>query len=513
LVSLLISAGSLGVAAAAGCDVLPTPQSVVPQKGFCRVGDFVALSFKITPDVQIPSKELAEAIVGKGVNIRQVSTVDTVLAPESYALTVSGTGAEITASSYSGLIYGLQTLAQLVSDKNEVECVTISDTPRCGWRGFMLDSGRQWQSVETIKKYIDMASMLKLNRFHWHLTEGLGWRPEIKAYPNLTEIGANVGHAPGQKGCYSREQMAEIVEYAAQRAVQIVPEIDIPGHSEAALVAYPWASCTGSDIKVPEVGFSDNIFCAGKDTTIAMLETILDEICDIFPSEYIHIGGDEAPKGNWDKCPHCIGRINNLGLKDSHDLQLWLAARMATHLKTRNRKAVMWGDVVYSIGYPLPDNCVVQWWNFRSKGDLAVRNALKSGLEVILSPNYYNYLNFPVTPWAGYSAERTFDLEDAYCRNPMTAVLDEDNPLVLGATCALWTDYGVTESMIDSRVFPRIFALTQRMWHRGEELTYEALCARIAKVRPFFEKRGFCFGPADRAEAANYYWSICQPVP
>ena len=487
-----------------GCGVLPTPQSIIRHEGEYSLRDTVCITFVHSPDLHIPSKSVVEAIVGRNAEIRHKSCEQAVnMANEAYRLTISGDGADITASDYSGLIYALQTLAQLTAGHKTVDCMTVSDSPRCAWRAFMLDSGRQWQSIESIKKYIDMASMLKLNRFHWHLTEGLGWRPEIMAYPDLTSIGSNVGTRPGQTGYYTRTQMMEIVEYARQRAVQIVPEIDMPGHSEAALAAYPWASCAGKDIKIPETGFSDNIFCAGKDTVIVMLKTILNEICDIFPSEYIHIGGDEAPKGNWDKCPHCIKRIKDVGLNDSHDLQLWFAAQMAAHLKSIGRKAILWGDVMDSPGYILPDNCVVQWWNFRKDGDLAVRNALKSGHEVILSPNYYNYLNFPVTPWAGYGPDRTFDIEDAYLRNPMSVVLDKADPRVIGATCALWTDYEVTERMIDSRVFPRIFALIQIMWHTGTEISLDELRADIDRLRPFFESRGFSFGPAAASQPAE----------
>lgn len=500
--------GALPAGASSDCGgTVPSPQSLEAHGINFEIPDTIQLDLIISHEVEMPSQQLMADIVGREVKVNGRKAITEIMPPESYNLSLTANGATISAPDYRGLIYSLQTLAQLTAGRDTAECVTIADSPRCGWRGFMLDSGRQWQPVACIKKYINMASMLKINRFHWHLTEGLGWRPEIKAYPLLTTTGANVGSGRGQQGYYSREDMRELVEYASQRGVEIVPEIDMPGHSEAALISYPWAACYGDSIKVPETGFTDNIFCAGKDTTIAMLRTILDEICEIFPSEYIHLGGDEAPKGNWDKCPECRKRISENGLKDSHDLQLWFAAQMADHLKSKGRKAIFWDDVVGSPGYGLPDNCAVQWWNFRRNGDIAVRNALKLGHEVILSPNYYNYLNFPVTPWAGYNTDRTFGLEDAYLRNPITEMLQEENPKILGATCALWTDYGVTEDMIDSRLFPRILAIAQRMWHKGEELSYEEMCRNIDNVRMLFESRGFGFGPADKKQSQEFDWS------
>ena len=221
-----------------------------------------------------------------------------------------------------------------------------SDSPRTPWRCFLLDSGRQYQKISTIKKYIDMVSLLKMNYFHWHLTEGLGWRIEIKQYPRLAQIGGSVGKGEEQQGFYTQKEIQEIIEYASERNITVVPEIDMPGHAEAALSAYPELGCFGQPVEVPQHGFTQNIFCAGKEEVLHFLKNILDEVCAIFPSPYIHLGGDEAPKGNWDKCPDCQKRIAAMNLKDSHDLQLWFSAQMADYLKSKGRKAIFWGDVV-----------------------------------------------------------------------------------------------------------------------------------------------------------------------
>lgn len=431
--------------------------------------------------------------------------------PEGYSLTVDSTGISIEAKGKEGFLYAIRTLQQWGSrdeaGRPVFEGIGITDWPRVSWRGFMLDSGRQYQSVATIKKYIDMASMLKMNIFHWHLTEGLGWRVEIRKYPELTRKGAFVARGEEQQGYYSQEEIREIVRYAGERCVTVVPEIDMPGHAEAALASYPELGCFGQPVEIPERGFTKNIFCAGKGSTIRVLKDILDEVCELFPSAYIHLGGDEAPKGNWNKCPDCQKRIDEKGLVDSHDLQLWFSAEMARHLDRKGRKAIFWGDVIYRTGYPLPGNAVIQWWNFRGHADLALRNAHKAGYPVICSSNYYTYLNFPVTPWRGYQKNRTFDLNDVYTKNPSYKVVLENNPLTLGITCALWTDDGVREKMIDQRLFPRILALAEQMWYSGTLAPMDVFHNRILRKKEWFEQKGFEFGPAFAKEIdKDYSW-------
>ena len=403
---------------------------------------------------------------------------DSTIPPDGYYIDAARRSITVKYSTTGGRLYAgltLDSLATVSVRKNgrvirEIPCCTVYDYPRCRWRGLLLDSGRQYQSVSTIKSKLDLLFSLKMNIFHWHLTEGLGWRLEIRKYPELTKTGAYVGKGSEQQGYYTQEQVRDIVRYAAERNITIVPEIDIPGHAEAALYAYPEYGCFGEQAKIPETGFTDCIFCAGKDATLEFLKDILDEVCELFPSEYIHLGGDEAPKGNWDRCPDCKKRMEGNGLRDSHELQLWLSAQMASYLKSKGRKAIFWEDVINNADYPLPDNVVIQWWNYRGNKERNFRKALESGYPVICSPNYYTYLNFPETPWKGYGKDRTFSLEDAWTRNPADRALSENNPLTLGAECALWTDYGLTEDMLDSRLFPRIYAIAELMWRgHGQE--------------------------------------------
>ena len=317
--------------------------------------------------------------------------------------------------------------------------------------------------------------------------------------------GAYAAVGEEQQGFYSQEEIKALVDYAAARNITIVPEIDMPGHAEAALHSYPELGCFNRPVEIPKLGFTPNIFCAGKEHTLQFLKNVLDEICTLFPSPYIHLGGDEAPKDNWNKCPDCQKRITDLGLKNSHDLQLWFSAQMAEHLKSKGKKAIFWGDVVYNDGYPLPDNIVIQWWNYRGHKDLALRNALRHHYPVICSTNYYTYLNFPLTPWKGYEQARTFDLKDVYMDNPSYKATQESNPLIQGMGGALWTDDGVKEYMIDRRLFPRILALAEQMWHNGPLTDFDTFYQRILHKKEWFENRGYGFGPALTEETDNNY--------
>ncbi len=496
--------------------VFPSPHQIVLKEGKLKIGKKTVIYVNDTSAfyTQFFCSEVLRNVSVKWTKKESKADIcwktDTSLPPESYRIRISPKQMIITACDKRGFTHAVQTLRQWVADSDgnsTFTCAEIYDAPRMQWRSFLLDSGRQYHKTATIKKYIDMASMLKMNYFHWHLTEGLGWRIEIKQYPRLTQIGSAVGKGDEQQGYYTQEEIREIVEYANKRNITIVPEIDMPGHAEAALSSYPELGCFGLPVQVPQHGFTQNIFCAGKDDVLQFLKNVLDEVCELFPSPYIHLGGDEAPKGNWNKCPDCQKRISTMNLKDSHDLQLWFSAQMAEHLKSKGRKSIFWGDVVYHDGYPLPDNIVIQWWNYRAHKDLALRNAIKHHYPVICSSNYYTYLNFPLTPWRNYEKARTFDLNDVYMNNPSDKVFNENNPLILGMTCALWTDDGVTERMIERRLFPRILALSEQMWHQGDRTEFPIFHQNILQRKEWFEQRGFEFGPFLKKEIqGNYKW-------
>ena len=439
-------------------------------------------------NVLIPTSGRYEAAEGTFATRHIPSAViwrdDPSLPADAFVLEVRPRQLVVRSYSPGGRQYALGMLHKLARrdahGRYRISCGTYTEIPRTPWRGLMLDSGRQYQSVATIKRKLDLLADLRMNVFHWHLTEGLGWRLDIRRYPRLAEQGSRVAHGLEQQGYYTRDDVRQVVAYAAERGITVVPEIDMPGHAEAALSCYPEMSCFGQPAPIPETGFTDNIFCAGKDATLQFLRDILDEVCELFPSPYIHLGGDEAPKGNWDRCPDCQRRIADHGLADSHELQLWFAAQMAEHLRTKGRYAIFWEDVVASGDYPLPPNVVIHWWNCRVNQDRNLRRALERGYRVLCSPNYYTYLNFPTAPWRGYGAARTFTLPDAYQRNPLDAALASGHPLVIGAECALWTDYVLTEDLLDARLFPRIYALAQLMW-AGPVLPYDEFCRTIGE--------------------------------
>ncbi len=426
---------------------------------------------------------------------------------EAYVLSISRKGLQINASTDAGFFYALQTLVQLktfTKNSNALPYCEIYDQPAYRWRTFMLDSGRQYQNIATIKKYLDMMAMLKMNVFHWHLTEGLGWRIEIKKYPSLAIEGSKVANGPEQQGYYTQEEIKEIIEYASQRYITVVPEIDMPGHAEAALSVFPEYTCFNKPVTIPEVGFTPQIFCAGKPETINFLKDILDEVCELFPSEYIHLGGDEALKDNWDQCPDCQHVIHKQGLKDSHDLQIWFSNEMAAYLKTKGRKAIFWDDVIAKEGnIEIAENAVIHWWQYRGRKDQPLKKALSSGREILCGTNNYNYLNFPLTPWKGYKENRTFDMQDVFNHNPSR--VDPSNPLVLGMSCSLWTDYVVQEYMIDRRLFPRIFIIANQMWYTGNEQSFEMMKNKIEKLKPWFENKGYEFGPGLKSEVPEGY--------
>ena len=322
-------------------DITPTPQSLVQKNGHFTLNS--KTSFAIGKNQRADLKKVAAYFqskilysTGYNLNIKNSGSSNAIslqidkslkIGNEGYQLTVTPKKVIVKAKTPQGIFYGMQSVMQLLPPQIESEtiidnvaweipCVEIKDEPAYGYRGMMLDVCRHFHDVEFVKKQLDIMAMFKMNYFHWHLTEGLGWRIEIKQYPRLAQIGGSVGKGEEQQGFYTQKEIQEIIEYASERNITVVPEIDMPGHAEAALSAYPELGCFGQPVEVPQHGFTQNIFCAGKEEVLHFLKNILDEVCAIFPSPYIHLGGDEAPKGNWDKCPDCQKRIAAMNLKD-----------------------------------------------------------------------------------------------------------------------------------------------------------------------------------------------------
>ncbi|MFM1771536.1 MAG: hypothetical protein RLZZ71_678 [Bacteroidota bacterium] len=397
---------------------------------------------------------------------------------EAYSLTVRENEIRLTSATNEGIFRGSQTLKQLLpgyyttnaSFKSfEIPCMDISDVPAFPHRGMLLDCGRHFMDVATVKKYIDALAFYKMNVLHWHLTEDQGWRIEIKKYPELTRLGSYRMDKFGNhvsEGYYTQEQIKDIVAYAQARHVTIIPEIEMPGHSVAAISAYPWLSCTGESIPVEtEWGVFKDIYCAGNDSTIQFLKDVMDEVCSLFPSKYIHIGGDEAPKFRWEHCDKCQKRIHAYGLKNEAQLQTWLIEEMAKYLNTKGRQIIGWDEILEG---GIPADAMIQSWRGMEGGIAAAKQ--KHG--VVMSPTSHCYLDYGLD---------NINMEKVYNFNPLPAELTpEEAQYIRGAEGNMWTERAPQE-IVDSKVFPRLLALSEVLWTAPKKRDYEAFAARVQK--------------------------------
>ncbi len=415
----------------------------------------------------------------------------------AYHLTVSTDGVSITGDTHSGTFYGIQTLIQLLptspfmSTANgpairptgssagpspasgfTIPAVSIEDYPRFAWRGLHLDAGRHFFPVDFVKKYIDYIAMHKMNYFHWHLTEDQGWRIEIKKYPLLTEVGSCrsgtiIGHAPGTGddsipycGYYTQDQIRDVVKYAAARYVTIIPEIELPGHSSAALTAYPWLGCTGGPYHVQHgFGVFKDVFCAGNDSVFHFLEDVMDEVMALFPAKYIHIGGDECPKDSWKACPKCQQRIKDLGLKDEEGLQSYFVQRIEKYINSKGKQIIGWDEILE--GGIAPNATIMSW-----RGEKGGIEAAKQHHDVIMTPGDYVYFDHSQTrnddslTIGGY-----LPLEKVYSYEPIPKELSADEShYVLGAQANLWSEYMSNPRKVEYMLFPRLSALSEVLW-------------------------------------------------
>ncbi len=410
------------------------------------------------------------------------------LAEEAYTLVVTTEKIEVKAASNRGLFYGMQTLMQLlpaeiesptlVSEINwNIPCVTVEDAPRFPWRGMHLDVCRHFYSVDFIKKQLDVLAMYKINKFHWHLTEDQGWRIEIKKYPKLTELGSlRVDEGKEHGGFYTQEQIKEIVAYATERHIDVVPEIELPGHALAALTAYPEYSCAGGPFKVRNVwGVEPDIYCAGKEETFDFLEDIIDEVVALFPCEYFHIGGDEAPKSKWKECDQCQARIKAEGLHDEHELQSYFVQRVEKMLLARDKKMIGWDEILEG---GLAKSASVMSW----RGEKGGITAASQGHDVVMTPGNWVYLDHyqgspKVEPVAigGYTT-----LEESYGYEPVPKDLDKDKAHhVLGTQGNVWSEYMYTPELVEHRVYPRIIALAEVNWTQANKKDFDAFVKRM----------------------------------
>ncbi len=451
------------------------------------------------------------------------------LGQEGYRLDAGVRQVVITAPSPAGLFYGGQTLRQLLPTEIfspskvqgaawTVPCVKIEDYPRFGWRGMMLDTSRHFMPKEFVMKFIDVLALHKMNTFHWHLNEDQGWRIEIKKYPKLTEIsswrketvlGRNTQDYDGTPhgGFYTQEEIREIVAYAQQQFITIVPEIEMPGHCMAVLAAYPELSCTGGPFEVQtRWGIMRDVYCAGNDKVFEFLKDVLTETMELFPGEYIHIGGDECPKVRWEACPHCQARIEQEGLADEHELQSYFVQRIERFLNAHGRRLIGWDEILEG---GLAPNATVMSWRGESGGIQAAR----AGHDVVMASNTHLYFDYyQADPQTEPLAIGGFiPLERVYSYDPVPSVLtDTQKKHILGVQAQIWTEYISTPEHAAYMAFPRGCALSEIAWTPMERKDYSDFYNRMTRHTQRLSYVKMHYRPLDPPRIEIGRWSSGQ---
>ena len=443
--------------------------------------------------------KLADSQSGNQVVLKQTDALEGITSPEGYVLSVNSDGVRIEALSGAGLFYGVQTLLQMAADAPEgMTAVTVKDEPRFEYRGIMLDVSRHFSSKEFVKRQIDLLSYYKINRLHLHLTDAAGWRIEIKKYPRLTQFAAWRPQAVwkdwwngkreyceetdprAQGGYYTQDDIRELVSYAQKHYVTIIPEIEMPSHSEEVLTAYPELSCT-------HVPYKQSDFCIGNEKTFEFLENVLTEVMELFPSEYIHIGGDEAGKASWPNCKLCQARMKKEGLKDVNELQSYSIHRMERFLNSHGRKLLGWDEILD--GGLAPNATVMSWRG--TEGGLA---AIRSGHKAIMSPGQYCYLDgYQDAPYSQPEAIGGYlPLKKVYGYEPVPDSLSADEAkLMYGVQANLWTEYIPTEEHAEYMLYPRAIALAEVAWSKPENKSWEDFHRRALKIVDELKAKGY----------------------
>jgi hexosaminidase len=495
--------------------IVPVPSMIKMLTGTYTIKDssdllFTAGNAELKKTAELFAEQLINAggpvlkILGVGKDYKSLPGIILVVKPvdkpsEGYELKITQRNIIITGESAAGVFYGIQSLLQLLPPEVfankaqstevrwEVPCLDIKDRPRYPYRGMHLDVSRHFFPKEFIKRYIDLIAMYKMNTFQWHLTDDNGWRIEIKKYPKLMSISAwrvdreelpwkkRPPQKPGEKatygGYYTQDEVREIIAYAKERYVTIIPEIEMPAHCLGVLAAYPQLSCTGGPFTVAPGDYSPNldIFCAGNDSTFRFIEDVLSEVIELFPSSYIHIGGDEAKKTRWQECPKCQARMKSEGLKNEKELQSWFIKKVEKFLQTKNKKLIGWDEILE--GGLAPEATVMSW-----RGIDGGISAARQGHDVIMTPTSYCYFDF-------YQADTNFEpkaiggfttLKKVYSFEPIPAELTPaQSKHILGAQGNLWTEYIPTTKQAEYMAVPRMIALAEVVWSQKKDRNWK----------------------------------------
>jgi len=466
----------------------------------------------------------------EGADLSLLPIQDPIFSNSGYKLNVKKQAIVIESNSEEGAFYGLQSFLQLLPVATNkqiiIPAVAITDAPRFDYRGMHLDVGRHFYPVAYVKKYIDYLALHKINRFHWHLTEDQGWRIEIKKYPALTEKGAwrngtIIGRYPGTGnnnqpygGFYTQDEIREVVQYAKDRYIEVIPEIEMPGHSSAAIAAYPWLSCFpeqptaipanmiseksklaqqhGAIKLVQETwGIFDDVFCAGKESTFEFLQNVIDEVIGLFPGKYFHIGGDECPKAHWKKCTACQQRMREQGLKDEHELQSYFVQRIEKYLNSKGKTLIGWDEILEG---GLAPNAVVMSW----RGEKGGIEAAKQKHTVIMTPGKPVYFDHSQSKMedsvtiGGYNP-----IEAVYAYDPIPKELNADEArYVLGAQANVWTEYMNNTKKIEYMIFPRMAALSEVLWTAPTNKDWKGFETRLEKQMQRYDFLGIHYSKA-----------------
>jgi|AGTN01.1.fsa_nt_gi N-acetyl-beta-hexosaminidase len=489
-------------------NVIPLPAKCEERYGEFVIGkDTKVYADKELQDIKEFFREIPSRACGYSLDISETPAeinfiYERHVPKEGYRLECTAEKLEITASELSGAFYAVQTARQLLNadvvDKAEIltmHAVLIEDAPRYKWRGLMLDESRHFFGKAFVEKLLELMACHKLNVFHWHLTDNEGWRVDIKKYPKLKEIGsvragtqtsawkrADVEEIP-YAGCYSREDIKEIVAFAQKLRIMIVPEIDMPAHFGAALAAYPELGCRGVQMEPPVVhsdgsrGYNGIIACAGKERVYRFVYDVIDELSELFPAPYFHIGGDEAPKKEWKECPDCQKIIKDKGLKDEEELQGYFNNKIALYLKTKGKRMIGWNEILKASN--LESSAIVQYWI--ESGEKLVSEAVASGRTVVISKRKAFYFDMP---YAFVNLKTTYNYEPEF-----------GSKGVSGVEATLWTEWMRTPERVWFQLFPRMEALAEAAWTPKDLKSYPDFRKRLAKFLPILLKRGLDYAP------------------
>jgi hexosaminidase len=489
--------------------IIPRPVSAVMGNDVIEWKENVAVTAKTETEKQVAAllidylntKKINASISSspEGINNIKLAIVkNDSLGNEGYKLSVDKNGIALIANSGAGLFYGVQTLIQLLpQDGKAIPFITITDYPRFEYRGLHLDVGRHLFPVAFIKKYINLMARHKMNRFHWHLTEDQGWRIEIRKYPKLQEVAAYrdetvIGKAStrtrnephqfdGQRygGFYTQDEVKDVVKYAADRYITVIPEIELPGHAMAALAAYPQLGCTDGPYKTATTwGIFPDVYCAGKEQTFTFLQDVFDEIIPLFPGKYIHVGGDEVFNKyfttSWEKCPHCKKRMATEKLKDVHELQSYFVQRIEKYINSKGRQIIGWDEILE--GGLAPNATVMSW-----RGEEGGIAAAKQGHDVIMSPQNWFYLDHSQDTTDHTKLNIAFTpLSETYAYEPVPAELSSaEAKHILGGQGNVWTELMATPDQVEFMTYPRACAIAEIVWSQKHGRDYPDFLQRM----------------------------------